>query len=1294
MGSTSSKFKKYLQHGDEYAAMQIYQNSPELKKNLDPNLSYGENHNHNTALHYAAKHGMKHLLRAFLNELGGNPNKKNGMNETVLHTACQLNQTKSFSAQERRAACVQLLLFWRGVPLNNGSREKVDLATQDKEGNTALHWAAQTGLKRCVELLLTHGAPLFIENNDKLTPCDLAMRGSHHDIARLLESRMVFLVNEDEIVNEQEVYSGLRSQDLQEAKDQLLVDTSDMLKIPLFTAEALLRNNEWSRELLLEKWMRDPVECCQLAGVQAPSSVLQHASSIESSISAETNAIDDTEILCEICLFTASQWDQPVNMSCKHIFCKSCWQSYLTTKIQDGDAHHILCPAYQCHILVPVELIEKMVTPEMARRYLQFDIKAFVESNKSIKWCPIAGCGRAVRLPEAEQTIADGVGGRNVNKKTLPVTSHAVDCGNAHFFCWECLGEAHAPCGCKQWQEWQIKINEVKPEELKASCSGTEDAANCLWLVTNSKPCPNCKSPIQKNEGCNHMKCSKCKFDFCWVCQESWKRHSSATGGYFRCNRFEAVHKADEKQGSLIIEAMDRNNQMQEMSRFLHFYTRFRNHENSQKLEEPLLTGVRQKMEVLATSLGMKKGEDTGDKGTKFIEDGVRELLKARRVLCGSYVYGYYLEDDGYNKSIFEFMQNELEEVTEKLSEMIARPYLRTPKAVIVQTSALARRKRHEFVRAVAQGLIPPETPPLQRKRKKRYLDSDLSQTCAWLKDCEWPEYDTDEETDLSVTHKSVSHTHVSPTKEHQCGLLCSRSCGRSDYNMELIIALEMSRLQMIEDRMKQAQSQTQGNNAITPDPSSSISNNSNESTDDQLKLAIQLSLQESTAAISKQMKSEENRGMQRTNAEITVDYFLKSLANHKIDLKSLDRLGNEGEKELFFRPCRGNEDGRFQISDIHENGFAFEDMDDYDTDVRLKRSHSTGDLCVRRNGRGTRIRTNADEPRYHLDSDHSSQHDDKPEDMVRRLLALPSTSVRTKQFLLLHTSYPEEESYHGQSSVEDTTTSDSMNADMEVCGILNSITDEDLGSKSYDEEIKKTEQSAKITDCKKQTHNPFATLKAKLCSAHLPKTSYLTKIAVNKSLGLLGENKSKKCCGNNDKDCREDIKGNLEEGECSTMRKYVVGSECKSEKHSPKKHQKSCKRNSFSKSTGFLLEEQRKACRGLSSNLRIKICKSPPKKTEQSAKITDSTSDEIIKYYISPKSKKSFSHSSRFPKSSTDGALSSVLHVQQSNLSSDDFHEALFLLERSPKTRDSKRRKKSKKKDKEEKKEDQSSIL
>lgn len=34
---------------------------------------------------------------------------------------------------------------------------------------------------------------------------------------------------------------------------------------------------EWSREALLEKWMKEPVLCCQLAGVQPPASALQHS---------------------------------------------------------------------------------------------------------------------------------------------------------------------------------------------------------------------------------------------------------------------------------------------------------------------------------------------------------------------------------------------------------------------------------------------------------------------------------------------------------------------------------------------------------------------------------------------------------------------------------------------------------------------------------------------------------------------------------------------------------------------------------------------------------------------------------------------------------------------------------------------------------------------------------------------------------------------------------------------------------------------------------------------------------
>ena len=182
---------------------------------------------------------------------------------------------------------------WRGPLLPNGQRERVNIDAQDRAGYTALHYAAQAGLKKCVEYLLAHGANVFGETlRERLTPYDLAMRENHQEIALLLESKMVFDSTPESISADSsggnptrnssldvatvdcssEVYSGLRDQDLQEAKDQLLIETSDILHVPLFAAEALLRHCEWSREILLDSWIRDPVGTCQLAGVQ-PSSL-------------------------------------------------------------------------------------------------------------------------------------------------------------------------------------------------------------------------------------------------------------------------------------------------------------------------------------------------------------------------------------------------------------------------------------------------------------------------------------------------------------------------------------------------------------------------------------------------------------------------------------------------------------------------------------------------------------------------------------------------------------------------------------------------------------------------------------------------------------------------------------------------------------------------------------------------------------------------------------------------------------------------------------------------------------
>lgn len=63
MGNTATKFRKALVSGDEALAWQLYEGNPQFRDGLDPNASYGEQYQHNTALHYVCRHAMTRLLR-------------------------------------------------------------------------------------------------------------------------------------------------------------------------------------------------------------------------------------------------------------------------------------------------------------------------------------------------------------------------------------------------------------------------------------------------------------------------------------------------------------------------------------------------------------------------------------------------------------------------------------------------------------------------------------------------------------------------------------------------------------------------------------------------------------------------------------------------------------------------------------------------------------------------------------------------------------------------------------------------------------------------------------------------------------------------------------------------------------------------------------------------------------------------------------------------------------------------------------------------------------------------------
>jgi hypothetical protein len=79
-----------------------------------------------------------------------------------------------------------------------------------------------------------------------------------------------------------------------------------------------------------------------------------------------------------------------------------------------------------------------------------------------------------------------------------------------------------------------------------------EEQASMTWIHEKTKSCPRCSNPIevlrimlccaevlkletqqvlQKNGGCNHMKCERCSLHFCWLCMSSISGYEHFSGG-------------------------------------------------------------------------------------------------------------------------------------------------------------------------------------------------------------------------------------------------------------------------------------------------------------------------------------------------------------------------------------------------------------------------------------------------------------------------------------------------------------------------------------------------------------------------------------------------------------------------------------------------------------------------------------------------------------------------------------------------------------------------------------------
>ena len=383
--------------------------------------------------------------------------------------------------------------------------------------------------------------------------------------------------------------------------------------------------------------------------------------------------------------------------TCGHTFCKLCWSKYLRLKIKRGNMK-IDCPKDSCHHLVPIDIIQKLVSYEVGKKYLYFDLKSFVESNDCIEWCPRPSCEFAVS--KAEEHLPSVKSKNGLFRLNRNIFFNAATCLCEHRFCFKCkVSPPHDPASCKMMEDWKLLIDKyIGMENHNRTVAGngdegTKDLATEAWIRANTKPCPKCRILIQKNDGCNHMTCKHCSHEFCWICMGPWKQHGNNTGGYFRCNIYKGTGATTNKEDKRQSDAKARD-----VEKFLVFYTQSVAHQNSLYLEQPLLASAESRM------IDIIQSTDQSDTDVTFVNFGFFVLLKSRSLLKACWIWAYFeapfLSSDSRKdvshgrkssrsrrkKLEAELLSaiNELTTATEKLSDKIARRRFRHQRSNIV----------------------------------------------------------------------------------------------------------------------------------------------------------------------------------------------------------------------------------------------------------------------------------------------------------------------------------------------------------------------------------------------------------------------------------------------------------------------------------------------------------------------------------------------------------------------------------------------------------------------------------
>lgn len=177
-----------------------------------------------------------------------------------------------------------------------------------------------------------------------------------------------------------------------------------------------------------------------------------------------------------------------------------CYGGYLENLVSNGPSCTTMsCPSFKCPLKISSDKLKSICSDEVYQKYYMYIVRDFIDSSSFMHWCPAPRCGKIAIGTELTEIVC------SCNFPT----------------CASCGLESHRPATCSEVAKWAIK--------------NTNESENSSWILVNTKGCPKCSRRIEKNQGCNHMTCSMCRHEFCWICLGNWIGHN---GNSYQCNQY------------------------------------------------------------------------------------------------------------------------------------------------------------------------------------------------------------------------------------------------------------------------------------------------------------------------------------------------------------------------------------------------------------------------------------------------------------------------------------------------------------------------------------------------------------------------------------------------------------------------------------------------------------------------------------------------------------------------------------------------------------------------------------